>query len=424
VVNPAQRLDFARFSSDALLDCFRRERDILHELSPGVPVTTNFQANNCKGIDYWRWAPEVDVISNDNYLIAERTDSYLDLAMSADLTRSLASGGPWLLMEHSTSAVSWQPRNVAKRPGEMRRNSLSHLARGADGLLFFQWRASRFGGEKHHSAMLPQGGTDTRIWREVVELGAELADLADLRGSRVEPDIALVWDWEAWWALELEWRPSRDFVHPEHDLGRYPLVVAPSLYLTRPAAAQNLTRYVADGGTLLVSYFSGIVDAQDTVYPGGYPGALREVLGITVEEWRPLLEGERVRLAWEEGGEAMADSWTEAVRLAGAKPVIRYTDGPAAGGPAVTRHELGAGQAWYVSARTDAATTARLLAAACGSAGVPTRNQPDLEIVRRSDGTRRFITLINHGAADAEAVIGGRLVTVPAGEVFVLRSAG
>ena len=132
-VNPAHRLDFARFSSDALLDCFRRERDILHELSPGIPVTTNFMATNCKSVDYWRWAPEVDVISNDNYLIAEAADNYLDLAMSADLTRSLAGGGPWLLMEHSTSAVSWQPRNIAKRPGEMRRNSLAHLARGADG---------------------------------------------------------------------------------------------------------------------------------------------------------------------------------------------------------------------------------------------------------------------------------------------------
>jgi beta-galactosidase len=291
--------------------------------------------------------------------------------------------------------------------------------------------------------MLPHGGTDTRIWREVTGLGAELAGLADLRGSRVEPDIALIWDWEAWWALELEWRPSLeldylervrawyeaawragltvDFVHPERDLRRYPLVVAPSLYLTTPAAAAGLTDYVAGGGTLLVSYFSGIVDAHDAVHPGGYPGALRDVLGITVEEWRPLLEGERVRLAWEEGGEATADSWTEAVRLAGAKPVIRYADGPAAGGPAVTRHELGAGQAWYVSARTDAATTARLLAAACGSAGISTGNPSDLEIVRRRDGTRRFITLINHGTADADAAVAGRLVTVPAGEVIVLR---
>jgi beta-galactosidase len=134
-----------------------------------------------------------------------------------------------------------------------------------------------------------------------------------------------------------------------------------------------------------------------------------------------LLEGERVRLAWEEGGEATADSWTEAVRLAGAKPVLRYADGPAAGGPAVTRHELGAGQAWYVSARTDPVATARLLAAVSGAAGLATRNQPDLEIVRRSDGTRRFITLINHGAADTDTEVGGRLVNVPAGEVVVIR---
>ena len=452
VVNPAQRLDFARFSSDALLDCFRRERDILHELSPGVPVTTNFMANNCKSVDYWRWAPEVDVISNDNYLIAEATDGYLDLAMSADLTRSLADGGPWVLMEHSTSAVSWQPRNIAKRTGEMRRNSLAHVARGADGVLFFQWRAGPYGAEKHHSAMLPQGGTSTRVWREVVELGGELAGLSDLRGTVTEPDLALLWDWESWWAQELEWRPTvdlgylerirawyeasfragltADFAHPAADLSRYRLVVAPSLYLTTPQAADNLRRYVEDGGTLVVCGFSGIVDANDRVYPGPYPGALRDVLGLTVEEWLPLRAGDRVGLTWDEPGipQPAADAWTEAVILAGAKPVAWYASGPAAGGPAITRYDLGEGRSWYVSARTDAPTTAAVFAAACASAGLNPPAAPvqpgawprDLEIVRRTDGQHRFFMLINHGDTAAAVRLADRVVTVPAGDVQVI----
>src|SRR5262249_1761352 len=144
-INPAHQLDFMRFSSDAFLACFRRERDVLHRLTPGVPVTTNFMATNCKNVDYWRWAADGDLVPNDHDPRAEEPDNHVDLAMAADLTRSLAGGQPWLLMEHSTSAVNWQPRNIAKGPGEMRRNSLTHVARGADGVLFFQWRAAAFG---------------------------------------------------------------------------------------------------------------------------------------------------------------------------------------------------------------------------------------------------------------------------------------
>nr|BFE72824.1 hypothetical protein GCM10020092_061250 [Actinoplanes digitatis] len=267
-VNPAQELDFFRFSSDAHLANFRRERDILHRLSPGVPVTTNFMLANCKNIDYWKWSREVDVVSNDHYLQAERPDNHIELAMCADLTRSVARGRGWLLMEHSTGPVNWQPRNLAKAADELRRNSFQHLARGADAVMFFQWRASRYGAEKFHSAMLPHGGTATRTWRDVVALGDSLGALAELRDGRVVADVALLWDWESWWALELPWRPAAlafrdrqeafyeqlwrahrtvDFAHPEADLGAYPLVVAPSSYLLSPAAADNLRRYVAGG---------------------------------------------------------------------------------------------------------------------------------------------------------------------------------
>jgi beta-galactosidase len=445
-VNPAQELDFFRFSADAHLANFRRERDLLHRLCPGVPVTTNFMLANCKNIDYWKWSNEVDVVSNDHYLQAERPDNHIELAMCADLTRSVARGRPWLLMEHSTGGVNWQPRNLAKATGEMRRNSFQHLARGADGVLFFQWRASRYGAEKFHSAMLPHGGTASRTWRDVVSLGESLGELGELRDSRITADVALLWDWESWWALELPWRPAAlafrdrqeafyeslwrahrtvDFAHPEADLRSYPLVVAPSSYLLSPAAAENLRRYVAGGGTLLVSYFSGIVDAHDTVHPGGHPGALGDLLGLAVEEFAPLRAAETVRL--DDG--RVADTWTERLELRGATAVASYADGPAAGLPAVTRH----GRAFYVSTRLDAAGTAALLATVAEAAGLPAAPElpEQLEVVRRRAETTEYVIAVNHGETDAvvpghgvELLTGERVadgLEVPAGEVRVLR---
>lgn len=442
VVNPAHRLDFARFTDAALLACFVAERDAIRAESPGIPITTNFMAGACHSTDLWRWAAEVDVVSNDHYLTAADPRAHVGLAMAADLTRSFAGGRPWILMEHSTSAVNWQGRNVAKRPGEMARNALSHLGRGADAILFFQWRASRSGAEKFHSAMLPHAGTDSRVFREVRELGAGLARLDEVLGSRVEAEVAILWDQESFWAQDLEWRPSVDarhrervdafydrlwrdgitvdFAHPEHDLSRYRLVLAPASYLLTARAAENLTAYVAQGGTLLTSFFSGIVDEHDRVHEGPHLSVLRDALGVTVEELLPLRAGERVHVALAPdddlgpgddaaatGGATahtaqppvplVADVWADDLTLAGAEVVGTYTDGPAAGRPAVTRHRHGAGTGWYLSTRPDAEGLARLLRRVYRDAGVTPAGLPeDVEVVRRRGAEADFVVVANH----------------------------
>ncbi|MBS2963212.1 beta-galactosidase [Actinocrinis puniceicyclus] len=469
-VNPAHRLDFRRFTSDSLLELYAAERDAVRARTQAagraeVPITTNFQLVNCKALDVWEWARHTDLAANDHYLSAERQDNHIELALCADFTRSVGGGGPWLLMEHSTSAVSWQPRNLAKRPGQMRRNTLAHVARGADGALFFQWRASRGGGEKFHSAMVPHGGTGSRVWREVVSLGADLAALREIQGSTVLADAAVLWDWESWWALEHTFRPSvdldfkerqlayhealwrahvtSDIAHPGADLSKYRLVVAPQLYLCRPEWAENLRRYVRGGGTLVVSYFSGIVDQDDSVWLGGYPGALRELLGVWVEEFLPLRADWTVRLTADRAhdgaaapGAASATVWAEDVDLRGAEAVLRYADGPAAGKAAVTRHAFGDGHAWYVSTRPDAETLREILRRAAADAGVPFDTQtPDtLELVARktSDGAS-YLFAINHGELEAEIAASGvdvltgerftGVVGIPAGGVRVVRRA-
>ncbi|WP_055714267.1 beta-galactosidase [Streptomyces torulosus] len=459
VGNPGQALDYKRFADDTIRENFVRERDILHRLAPGIPVTTNFMTalSQCDSLDYWAWGREVDLVTNDHYLITDGRRTHVNLAMAADLTRSVAGGAPWLLLEHSTSGVNWQARNPAKAPGQMARNSLAHVARGSEGAMFFQWRQSRRGAEKFHSAMLPQAGTDSRVWREVVELGASLDSLSQIRGSRTVADVAVLWDWHSWWAQNLQWRPSEDhdareradafyealydrhltvdFAHPEADLSAYPLVVVPALYLMTEAARDNLTAYVENGGTLVVSYFSGIVDEHDAVHEGPYPGALREVLGLTVEEFSPLLAGESVRITGPDGSELTGDVWTEFVVPDGAETVWTYADGLTADRPAVTRHRLGEGSAWYVSTRLDQHGLDALLGWAADDAGIapPAELPRDVEVVRRTGESGDFLFAINHTALDAKVPLDGdgtELLTgeraaahlaVPAGGVRVVR---
>ncbi|MFF1879608.1 beta-galactosidase [Leifsonia sp. NPDC058230] len=444
-INPAQRLDFARFSDHALRECFRRERDILHELSPGIPVTTNFMASSCPAVDYWRWAREVDIVSNDHYLTAERSDRHIMLAMDADLARSLAGGEPWLLMEHSTSAVNWQPRNLAKTPGELRRNSMTHFARGADGIMFFQWRASRSGAEKFHSAMVPHGGPDTRVFREVTALGAELGGLSELLGSRVRNRVAILWDWESNWALELDWRPSADlstrrqtetfysrlwrdgvgvdFVHPSADLSAYDLVIAPGIYLVTRESADNLGRWVEGGGTLVVSYFTGIVDENDAVPAGASPGYLRELLGLRIPEYRPLRVDETVELSDGTHGRI----WTDDIEIDDAEVVSHFVDGPSAGGAAVTRRVHGRGSAWYLSTEFGLDDLSAVLAGAYREARIVAETgDGSLETVVRHGDDAAYVIRINHGEEDVPLpddgeVLVGAAGIVPAGSVRVSR---
>ena len=418
--NPTQQLDWWRFNSDELLTLFRAERDAVRAVSD-LPLTTNFMASRFKPLDYAKWAPEMDLVSNDHYLVGEDPAPEVELALSADLTRGLAGQAPWLLMESSTSAVNWQPRNLAKTPGQLRRNALQHLARGADGIMFFQWRASQAGAEKYHSGLVPHAGTDSKVWREVVELGGLLQSMAEVRGTRVVADVAILWDYEAWWAVELDSHPSQDvtflaavrsyyeclwragvtadFVHPEADLTSYRLVLAPSLYLMSDAAAKAVTEYVRSGGCMVVSYFSGIVDEQDHVRLGGYPGALREVLGVRVEEFFPLAAGQRVQLS----GGGTAGVWVELLATTGAEPLQTYVDGPLPGTPAMTRHAFGEGTAWYVATTPDPATLAGVLLEASTVAGVqPAAQVPaGVEVVRRGD----LLFVINH--TDQDVTVAG-----------------
>ena len=437
-LNPGQQLDFQRFSSWALMDYYRELVGVLREVTPAVPCTTNLMASSAtKSMDYFGWAKDLDVIANDHYLVAADPERHIELAFSADLTRGIAGGAPWILMEHSTSAVNWQPRNHPKMPGEMLRNSLAHVARGADAVMFFQWRQSMAGSEKFHSAMVPHGGRETRVWREVVDLGAALKRLAPVRGSRVESRAAIVFDYEAWWASEIDSKPSIDvkyldllrafhrslylrgisvdIVHPSAPLDGYDLVLVCTLYSVTDHAAANIAAAASAGATVLVSYFSGIVDQNDHVRLGGYPGAFRELLGVRVEEVHPLPAGAQLKLS--DG--SVSSVWSEHVHLAGADAVQAFTEYPLEGVPSLTRRAVGAGTAWYLATFPDRDGIEAIVDRLLADSGVAplALADPGVELMRRraADG-QGFLFAINHTRSAASVQVSG--LDIITGEPF------
>ena len=441
--NPTQLLDFDRFSSDELLACYRAEVAIIRDRSE-VPITTNFMGF-FKAVDYWAWAREVDIVSDDTYPDPADPDSPAYAAMVRDLMRSLGDGKPWLLMEQSPSAVNWRRRNAAKAPGQMRAWSYQSVARGADGILFFQWRQSAAGSEKFHSGLVPHSGTDTRLWREVEQLGRELAALSartgdtEVAGSRVRADIAITLDWDSWWALEQPASPTEvsyvhtlfawhraltslgltvDFVRAEADLSAYRLVVAAAHFTATDAQVANLATF-AETGTLVVGFGTAITDENLHVRLGGYLGEpLRRALGVWIEEFAPPAAPDLSNLGTGTppdlpitgevfGGAAAGRVWAEFVRVEDADTVATFTDGALAGWPAVTRRASDGGSGWYVATLPDPDALRRLAASIVLDAGLevpaPVTRGGRVESVRRGD----HLFVINHGEDPAEVLVDG-----------------
>lgn len=455
--NPQHLADWRAFCSDALLELYLIEKAILRRANPRIPVTTNFMGL-FGPLDYWRWAEHVDFVSNDSYPDPADPRAAREFAFDCDLMRSLGGGRPFVQMEQVTSAVQWRPRNAAKRPGQYGLWSLQAVARGADGILNFQWRQSVAGAEAFHGAMLPHAGTRSDTWPEVVGLGRQLGALADVQGAPVPADVAVVWDWESAWAQaeavgpvadpapEHEvraWHASLferghvvDLVHPDHDLGGYRLVIVPALFRITERHARGLRRAVESGATVVVTYLSGWVDGRGHAVQGGYLAALADVLGVRVVDATPLAEPDtRGRV---EPVDGVADRVTGAVRvpaladgvplaaapgagpwegagLGWAEHVVvddpavrveaRFAGPPQAGRPAVTVRVgvAGAGDAWYVATDLDARGRARLLDLALHDAGPAVAAGLPRGVESTVRGGVRF--LLNHG--DAPAVVAG-----------------
>lgn len=456
-------LDYRRFMSHSLLECYRLEYEEIKKHTPNIPVTTNLMGFYPE-LDYFEWAKYMDIVSWDNYPSLDTPVSFT--AMTHDLMRGLKSGDPFMLMEQTPSQQNWQAYNSLKRPGVMRLWSYQAVARGADTVLFFQLRRSIGACEKYHGAVIEHVGHEhTRVFREVAELGRELQQLGDtLLDARTEAKIGIVYDWENRWATELSSGPTialnyvnevhkyydalfqmhveSDMVSVEEDFGKYEIVIAPVMYMVKPGFAKKVEQFVAAGGTFVTTFFSGIVNENDLVTTGGYPGELRSVLGIWAEEIDALFPDQKNQIVMKRSWGSLEGPYEcgllcDLIHSEGAEVLAEYGSDFYKGMPVLTVNKFGKGRAYYVASSPEADFLQGLMKNLCEEKGIkPLLDAPaGVEVARRVKNGLEYLFLLNHNAEASAVEIGASeskdlltntvvtgSVTVPGRGVVILES--
>lgn len=373
-------LDWNRFVTDQTLDFLKHEVAPLRNVNPDLPITTNFM-EAFEGLNYWKFAEEVDVVSWDSYPTWHDSDDETDqaawVALNHDMMRSFKGGQPFMLMESTPSLTNWQPISKLKKPGMHELSSLQAVAHGSDTVQYFQWRKSRGSSEKFHGAVVDHCGSEhTRVFQDVAKLGKSLQELSDIVGTSVEAEVAVIFDWENRWAVKNAQGPRNSGIHYEKtvrqhykpfweqgvpvdvidmdgDFSKYKVIVAPMLYMVRSNVGEKIEAFVANGGTFIATYWSGIVNESDLCFLNGFPGPLRKTLGIWSEEIDGLHDGEENQVVMTTDGTKtyVAHELCDLIHLEGAKSLAEYGSDFYKGRPALTVNNLGKGKAYYIASR-------------------------------------------------------------------------
>ncbi len=411
-------LDYRRFMSESIQECYRLEYDAIKKETPDIPVTTNLMGTY-KVLDYQKWAKDMDFISWDNYPRYDAKD--WEPAFQHDVMRGLKQGMPFALMEQTPSVSNWHPYCALKRPGMMRLISYQAAAHGADTIMFFQMRQSIGACEKLHGALIGHRGNEhTRVFREMAKLGEELETLgSQTLGGRIHARVALVFDWDNWWAAELSAGPTIlidyvkevktwyrrfweknipvDIISVQDPLDAYQVVLAPMLYLCKDGFAEKASAWAKAGGCFVTSYFSGYTEEHERIVTGGYPGRLKELLGIWVEECDAPTPQSHVTFRYD-GTSYPAEILCDLLWTEGAVPLAEYENEFYAGMPVITKNTYGRGCAYYIATHSSDAFYDTFLDRLCAEQGITgiAESPEHVEVTLRSKGAVQNYFALNH----------------------------
>ncbi|MDT8390710.1 MAG: beta-galactosidase [Lentisphaeria bacterium] len=450
-------LDWRRFKTCQTIDFFKTETAPLREITPEIPITTNLMPGH-DTVDCAAFARALDVVSWDSYPNWHEHEDELGEAVRTarmhDQCRAMKGGKPFMLMESVPSIPTRGRVKKRKEPGMHLLSSLQAIAHGSDTVQYFQWRKSRGSMEKFHGAVVDhEGSENTREFREVADVGAALAKLDEVVGASVQPEVALIQDWENEWAIkegarvylgenckyreecDAHYRPfweagvPIDVIDQLDDLAAYKLVVIPMAYMIRPGFAEKVKQYVAQGGTAVMTYWSAVVDESDLCYLGGIPGdGLREVFGVWEEESQSYYPHESVGITMSDGnplglsGGYKAVDTCSVIHAEGADVLATFTDQYFAGSPALTVNHYGKGEAYYIAARTGDTFLAdlykKLVAELEIQPVIGCELPPGVTAQKRTDGQTDYVFLQNYNRESVQITLDREYTDLLSGETL------
>ncbi len=438
----AMKLCWNRFVSDSHISFYENEIAPLREITPDIPITTNFM-RMYDGIDYQKFAKKTDLVSWDNYPAWDKgrnEDEALAVAFVHDAFRSMKDGQPFFMMESTPSLVNWHDVNKLPHSGMQELSAIQAIAHGADSVQYFQWRKSKGGHEKYHGAVVDHcGHENTRVFRDVAHLGEVLEKLGGVTGGYSESRVAVICDWENIWATKhfcgfnnvnrnyieecTKWYApfykkgvSVDVIPMDADFSKYDLVIAPFLYMLKEGTDKRIEDYVSNGGNFVATYLTGLVDSNDMCFLGGFPANnLKNVFGIWNEETDSLPEGMKNSASFG-GKEYDVVHVCDIIHSTGAEVLGEYKKDFYDGMPAVTKNTFGKGTAYYAAFRNDgdfATDFCNMLIKKIGiAADAPVDAEEGITIRKRGS----HIFMMNFTESEKSALLNGDYTNAVTGE--------
>lgn len=430
--NPSVNLDYRRFMTDSTIACFENEAQILRKYNPDITIQTNI-SGHIENLDQFKMVKHMDIAAWDNY--PKPSDDKSFIAYKHDLMRGLNNGESYMMQEQSPNQQNWQPYSKLKRPGELRMLSYQAIAHGSDTCSYFQLRQSVAGQEMFHGAVISHAGHEnTRTFREVSRIGAELSRMGDtFLGGKRPAKVGIVFDWDNWWALEyaaayclpnknfnylkriskyhkvlFERNIPLDIISVDADFCKYDVVLAPYLFMTKTGLAERIETFVKQGGTFLTTTMSGIVDEYNRAVFGEYPGKLKELLGIWVEEVDALPPEEKNKIVMDAPEGFTKEAYVcanhcDIIHTRGAEVLAHYGKDFYVNQPVVTKHTYGDGTAYYVGTEPEDAFLADIIGKICTEKGIaaPYRTTGNVELTERVNDKYKTVFALNYDKENA-----------------------